>query len=88
MTQVKFPNKDKLKSYDQRRNVRIMKEQSSEKTLYGQIFEIKSDASQQPKGELVGPGKFVNQDTLVANAQGSSSLNYYWPSRHEGFSTT
>ena len=31
----------------------------------------------QPKGELVGPGKFVNQDTLVANAQGSSSLNYY-----------
>jgi len=29
---------------------------------------------QQPKGELVGPGKFVNQDTLVANAQGSFSL--------------
>ena len=28
----------------------------------------------QPKGELVGPGKFVNQDTLVANTQGSSSL--------------
>jgi len=44
--------------------------------------------SSQPKSELVGPGKFVNQDTLVANAQGSSSLNYYWPSRHEGFSTT
>jgi len=42
----------------------------------------------QPKGELVGPGKFVNQDTLVANTQGSSSLNYSWPSRHEGFSTT
>jgi len=42
---------------------------------------------QQPKGELVGPGKFVNQDTLVANTQGSSSLNNYWPSRHEGFST-
>jgi len=36
----------------------------------------------------VGPGKFVNQDTLVADTQGSSSLNYYWPSRHEGFSTT
>jgi len=29
---------------------------------------------QQPKGELVEPGKFVNQDTLVANAQGSFSL--------------
>jgi len=42
----------------------------------------------QPKGELGGPGKFVNQDRLVANTQGSSSLNYYWPSRHEGFSTT
>jgi len=42
----------------------------------------------QPKGELVGPGEFVSQDTLVANTQGSSSLNYYWPSRHEGFSTT
>jgi len=32
---------------------------------------------QQPKGELVGPGKFVNQDTLVANTQGGSSLNFY-----------
>jgi len=41
----------------------------------------------QPKGELVGPGKFVNQDRLVANAQGSSSLKLCWPSRHEGFST-
>jgi len=40
------------------------------------------------KGELVGPGNFGNQDTLVANTQGSSSLYYYWPSRHEGFSTT
>jgi len=30
---------------------------------------------QQPKGELVGPGNFGNQDTLVANTQGSSSLN-------------
>ena len=29
---------------------------------------------QQPKGELVGPGEFVSQDTLVANTQGSSSL--------------
>jgi len=47
-----------------------------------------SVAFSQPKGELGGPGKFVNQDRLVANAQGSSSLNYYWPSRHEGFSTT
>jgi len=28
----------------------------------------------QPKGELVGPGEFVSQDTLVANTQGSSSL--------------
>jgi len=26
------------------------------------------------KGELVGPGNFGNQDTLVANTQGSSSL--------------
>jgi len=33
--------------------------------------------TQLPKGELVGPGKFVNQDTLVANTRGSSSLNYY-----------
>jgi len=41
---------------------------------------------QQPKGELVGPGKFVNQDTLVANAQGSFSLKLCWPSRHECFS--
>jgi len=32
---------------------------------------------QQPKGELVGPGEFVSQDTLVANTQGGSSLNYY-----------
>jgi len=29
---------------------------------------------QQPKGELVGPGEFVSQDTLVASTQGSSSL--------------
>jgi len=43
---------------------------------------------EKPKGELVGPGNFGNQDTLVANTQGSSSLTYYWPSRHEGFNTT
>ena len=28
----------------------------------------------QPKGELVGPGNFGNQDTLVANTQRSFSL--------------
>jgi len=41
---------------------------------------------QRPKGELGGPGKFVNQDRLVANAQRSFSLKFHWPSRHEGFS--
>jgi len=40
----------------------------------------------QPKGELVGPGQFVNQDRLVANAQGNFSMKLCWPSRHEGFS--
>jgi len=29
----------------------------------------------QPKGELGGPGDLVIQDRLVANTQGSSSLN-------------
>jgi len=38
----------------------------------------------QPKGELGGPGKFVNQDRLVANAQRSFSLKFLGPSRHEG----
>jgi len=41
----------------------------------------------QPKGELGGPGKLVNQDRLVANAHRSFSLKFHWPSRHEGFST-
>jgi len=43
---------------------------------YLSILDEKLVVFSQPKGELVGPGKFVNQDTLVANAQGSSSLNY------------
>jgi len=81
---VKGPNKDKLKSCDKKRR-RFQQVYLQENNKYCRCWTNSSVVFSRPKGELGGPGKFVNQDRLVANAQGSSSLNYYWPSRHEGF---
>ena len=46
----------------------------SKSTYRGKFWNFSSVVFLQPKDELVGPGNFGNQDTLVANTQGSSSL--------------